>query len=80
MDDVVKLATIECAICSALIEVFRRYEPETTVIVWSTQDDRPCERGPVVRCPRAHAEVRLRFPEVDDIGITDDVDRRDQMK
>jgi hypothetical protein len=67
MDDMVKLATIECAICSTLIEVFRRYEPDAAIIVWSTQDDHSCERRPVTGCPRAHAEVKLRFPEVDDV-------------
>jgi hypothetical protein len=77
MDDVIKLATIECATCSALIEVFRRYEPGTTIVVWSTQDDNLCERPPVTRCPRAHAEIRLRFPEVDDL---DGADRRDLMQ
>jgi hypothetical protein len=77
MDDVIKLATIECATCSALIEVFRRYEPVATIIVWSTQDDNLCERPPVTHCPRAHAEIRLRFPEVDDL---DGADRRDLMQ
>jgi hypothetical protein len=67
MDDVIKLATIECAVCSALIEVFRRYEPDAATIVWSTQDDHSCEQRPVAACPRAHAEVKLRYPEVDDI-------------
>jgi len=68
MDDVIKLATIECTTCSALIEVFRRYEPVVTIIVWSTQDDdHSCEQPPIYCCPRAHAEVKLRYPEVHDI-------------
>ena len=67
MDDVIKLAIIECATCSALIEVFRRYEPVATIIVWSTQDDNLCEQPSVARCPQAHAEIKLRYPEVDDI-------------
>jgi hypothetical protein len=67
MDDVIKLATIECAACSTLIEVFRRYEPGRAAIFWSTQDDRSCEKPPIADCVRAHAEVKLRYPEVDDI-------------
>jgi len=67
MDDVIKLAIIECAICSALIEVFRRYEPDRAMIVWSAQDGHSCERPPVSRCPRAHAEVKMRYPDVDDL-------------
>ena len=67
MDDVIKLATIECTVCSALIEVFRRYEPDRATIFWSTQDDHSCEQLPVASCLRAHAEVKLRYPEVDDI-------------
>jgi hypothetical protein len=67
MDDVIKLATIECAVCLALLEVFRRYEPDRTIIFWSTQDDHSCQQPPVAGCPRAHAEVKLRYPEVDDI-------------
>jgi hypothetical protein len=67
MDDVIKLAIIECSICSTLIEVFRRYEPDATTIIWSTQNDHFCEQQTVTRCPRARAEVKLRFPEIGDI-------------
>jgi hypothetical protein len=35
MDDVIKLATIECAICSVLIDVFRRYEPDVRIPMMS---------------------------------------------
>jgi len=67
MDDVIKLATIECAVCSVLIEVFRRYERGTATIFWSARDDHSCERRPVTGCPRAHAEVKMRFPEISDV-------------
>jgi len=67
MDDVIKLANIECAICSAVIEVFRRYESDKAIIFWSTQDDHSCKQPPIAGCPRAHVEVKLRYPEVDDI-------------
>ena len=67
MDDVIKLAIIECATCSALIEVFRRYEPVATIIVWSAQDDNSCEQQSVGRCPQARAEVKSRYIRMDDI-------------
>lgn len=59
-----KLATIECGTCSALIEVYRRDEPEYSLF-WESRSDgfAHCQHGAVERCPQAGAEVRLRFPD-----------------
>jgi hypothetical protein len=34
-DEPVKLATIECAVCGAWIEVYRRYTADQTIVVWN---------------------------------------------
>ena len=55
-----KLATIECATCGALIEVFRRDTPDGTTIDWRQHDADLCKQPH--RCPQARLEVRRRFP------------------
>ena len=58
-----KLATIECATCSGLIEVFPQIE--NPGLGWSMIDEDFCKTPPLNRCPYARAEIKRRFPEID---------------
>lgn len=68
IDRSAKLATIECGTCSALIEVYQQYEPNYS-LVWETRPDGfvHCRHGAVEHCPKAIAEVKLRFPDPPDV-------------
>jgi hypothetical protein len=59
------LATIECATCSAWIEVYAQDEPGEPSIGWITRDELLCKSPLLKRCPHARAEIKLRFPAVD---------------
>jgi len=60
----IKLATIECAVCSALIDVFQEFDPEFTLI-WRERADEEHTRQhpPVIGCAQARPEVVRMFPE-----------------
>ena len=60
----VKLATIECAACSAWIDVFQQYEPDFA-LVWDARDveGHSCQHPPSTSCPPARAEVERRYPD-----------------
>ena len=62
-DEPVKLATIECAICAAWIEVYRRYTADQAIIAWDARVAELCQQPPLERCPQARVEVRRRFPD-----------------
>ncbi len=67
MSERIKLATIECAVCSAWIEVFGQYEGDELTLVWSTRDAADlCRQPPLTACPQARAEVKRRYPEAID--------------
>jgi hypothetical protein len=59
------LATIECATCSAWLEVFPQDVPGEPALGWSTLGDDRCKAPPLNRCPHARAEIKLRFPNFD---------------
>jgi hypothetical protein len=66
MSEQSKLATIECATCSALLEVYPQDAPDEPSLGWSALDDgHLCQAPPLRRCPHARAEIKLRFPAVD---------------
>jgi hypothetical protein len=60
-----KLASIECAQCSTLLEVYPQRIPEKPAIEWITQDENLCKSPPVSRCPHARTEIERRFPGFD---------------
>jgi hypothetical protein len=57
-----RLAMIECAQCSALLEVYPQRVPGEPSLEWITRDEALCKAPPVKRCPHARAEVERRFP------------------
>jgi hypothetical protein len=59
-----KLATIECATCSALIEVYPAAIRDGPDLEWSAPGDECCQSPPVTRCPYARDEIRRRFPDM----------------
>jgi hypothetical protein len=66
MSEQSKLATIECATCSVLLEVYPQDVPDEPSLGWSALDDgHLCQAPPLRRCPHARAEIKLRFPAVD---------------
>jgi len=61
----IKLATIECAACSTCIDVYGAYELDAVTLSWDTRDEAPaCAHPPLTRCPRARAEIKLRYPDL----------------
>ena len=64
MPGLIKLTTIECAVCSAWIEVFQQNEPEF-ILVWRGRDDEEniCQHPPVTTCQQARAEVFRMYPD-----------------
>jgi hypothetical protein len=64
-DEPERLALLECAVCSALIEVYRHVAPKGDVIAWNMRYDETCQNPPSKRCPQVRAEIRRRFPEGD---------------
>jgi hypothetical protein len=66
MSEQSKLATIECATCSVLFEVYPQDVPDEPSLGWSALGNGYlCQAPPLRRCPHARAEIRLRFPSVD---------------
>ena len=65
MNGQAKVATIECATCSALLEVCPQDVSGEPVLGWNTLDEDCCKAPPLKRCPHARAEIKLRFPTVD---------------
>ena len=66
MSEQSKLATIECATCSVLLEVYPQDIPGEPCLGWNALDDgHLCEAPPLRRCPHARTEIKLRFPSVD---------------
>ena len=60
--DSVKLATIECTVCTVLMDIFQQNRPERKVIVCQHEGEADlCRHPPLIRCPQARAEVALRF-------------------
>ena len=55
------IATIECAACSALLEVYRQEMPGEANLGWTTSEEALCKAPPVRRCPHARAEMKRRF-------------------
>ena len=58
----VKLASIECAQCSALLEVYSQRIPGKPILEWITRDGDLCKSSPLDQCPNVRAEVERRFP------------------
>jgi hypothetical protein len=60
-----KVATIECAICGAFIEVYRRSASDQECVDWRIRDAELCRDPPrpLHRCRHARLEVRRRFPD-----------------
>lgn len=60
--DLEKLATIECKLCAVLMDVFQQNKPERKVILCQHEGEADlCWHPPLMRCPKARAEVALRF-------------------
>jgi hypothetical protein len=60
-----KVATIECATCAALLEVYPQDVPGEPSLGWNTLGEDCCKAPPLKRCPHARTEIKLRFPTVD---------------
>ena len=56
-----RLAMLECATCSAILEVFPHSADPG--IAWEVLDADLCKAPPLNRCPHARAEIKRRFPE-----------------
>ena len=61
-----KLASFECATCSAWIEVYPQDEPGEPSIGWNAQDEALCKSPPIRRCPHLRAEISVRHPGFDE--------------
>jgi hypothetical protein len=59
-----KMATIECATCSTLIEVFPTALSEGPDVEWARLEDDHCKAPPLARCPYARSEIKDRFPGI----------------
>ena len=57
--------TVECATCSALLEVYPRGIQGEPNLSWTTQDRELCKVPPVRRCPHAWADIKRLFPDAD---------------
>jgi hypothetical protein len=57
-----KMATIECATCSTLIEVFPTARSEGPDLEWERLGDDHCQSPPLARCPHARREIKDRYP------------------
>src|SRR5215211_796593 len=62
-DEPEKLALLECAVCSALIEIYRPIPSTGAALAWNMRYDETCP--PSKQCPQVRAEIRRRFPEGD---------------
>jgi hypothetical protein len=60
---ILKLATIECAVCSALIDVAQEFDPSTLIWCARAAEKNACQHPPVTSCPQARIEVLRRYPE-----------------
>ena len=60
-----KMATIECATCSTLLELYPQDEPGQPNLRWNALDEDQCRAPPINRCPNARAEVKRRFAVFD---------------
>jgi hypothetical protein len=58
-----KVATIECAICGAFIEVYRGQTEGQDCVNWTMRNAELCRDPPIHRCQQARLEVRRRFPD-----------------
>jgi hypothetical protein len=62
---VIRMATIECSTCAALLEVYPQGGPGEACLGWNTRDEDLCKSPPLRRCPHARAEIKRRFPGFD---------------
>jgi hypothetical protein len=62
-DDPVKVATIECVVCGAYIEVYQGARSGEAGVCWEIRDAELCRQPPLHRCPQARLEVRRRFSD-----------------
>ena len=60
-----KMATLECATCSTLLEVYPQDQPGEPNLCWTALDANQCKAPPINRCPDARAEVKRRFADFD---------------
>ena len=58
-----KVATIECTVCGAFLEVYRRRHSGRECVDWHTRGTELCRDPPLHRCSQARLEVRRRFPD-----------------
>src|SRR5262249_45276269 len=58
----VKLATIECPVCTVLMDVLQQEKPEP-ILIWGQHRGEPdlCQHPPLMKCSQARAEVALRY-------------------
>ena len=52
----IKLTTIECAVCSALIDVSQEFDPTTLIWRALVEDGNTCQNPPVASCAQARDE------------------------
>jgi hypothetical protein len=58
-----KVATIECSTCSALLEVYPQDVPGEPSLGWDALNDgHLCKAPPMRRCPYARAEIKALSP------------------
>jgi hypothetical protein len=62
---ITKMATIECSICSTLLEVYPQEAPNEPNMGWNALDADVCRAPPIRRCPHARAKVKRRFAVYD---------------
>ena len=64
MREQTKLATIECSVCAAWIDIIQQYEPELALF-WEARgvEGHSCQHPPSASCPQARAEVARRYPD-----------------
>ena len=59
-----KVAAIECTVCGALLEIYRRWEAGQVCVDWHSRDTELYRDLPLHRCPQPASKsgVRRRFP------------------
>ena len=58
-----KVATIECAICGAFIDIYRCRTSDQETVDWKLREAELCRNPPLHHCRQARLEVRRRFPD-----------------
>lgn len=63
MNDTSPLATIDCPVCAAWVEIHLRRRQRYAIRGWQPQDEQLCKAPPLPGCPHLHATIARQFPK-----------------